>query len=69
MVNIKKPCTLSVEQADQILQAQSIYRYDREWNVAICARCHFAIGENTLAAHTRTHNLSARDYGSCIQAL
>ena len=69
MVNPKKSNTLTIEQADRILQDQSIYRYDREWNVAICAHCRFAVGENTLAGHARTHNLSARDYGPCIQAL
>jgi hypothetical protein len=68
-VNPKKSNTLTIEQADRILQDQSIYRYDREWNVAICTHYYFAVGENTLAAHARTHSLSARDYGSCIQAL
>jgi hypothetical protein len=68
-VNPKKSNTLTVEQADRILQNQLIYRYDWEWNIAIYAHYRFAIEENTLADHARTHNLSVRDYESCIQAL
>jgi hypothetical protein len=66
---LKKLYTLSIEEADRILQDQSIYRYDREWNIAICAYYHFAIAGNTLAAYARRHKISYRDYESIVQAL
>jgi Orsellinic acid/F9775 biosynthesis cluster protein D len=66
---MKTPSTLTAEEADRILEAQTPYRYDQEWNVAICTHCKYAVGRNTLADHARSHDIYFKDYKSCVQAL
>jgi hypothetical protein len=70
MVNIKIPRTLTLEEADRILQSQIPYRYDREWNIAICAQCQYAIRGTTLAIHARVcQKKYIKEYESCVLAL
>jgi hypothetical protein len=67
---MKISSTLTVEEADRILETQTVYRYDREWNVAICIQYQYAIRDDNLRFYARsTHEIFYKDYASCIQAL
>ena len=67
---MKTKRTLTMEEADQILQTQVIYRYDAEWNIAICTLCHSAVTGKGLMKHAHSiHKLTYHDYRPSIDAL
>jgi hypothetical protein len=68
---MKKQLTLLTdEEADRILEAKTVYRYDREWNVAICTHCQYAVPGDNLADHmVKNHRVFYEDYHLPVQAL
>ena len=67
---MKSQTSLTIEDADRILQARMIYQYDTEWNMAICTLCCSAVAGKSLRAHAnRFHKISYRDYRPSLDAL
>jgi hypothetical protein len=67
---MKSKPALTVQEADEILEAQTIYRYNSEWNIAICTRRQHAVAAKTLLRHTNeNHHISHCDYKPVLDAL
>jgi Orsellinic acid/F9775 biosynthesis cluster protein D len=68
---MKKQLTpLTDEEADRILEAKTVYRYDSEWNIAICTHCQYAVPGDSLADHAVSkHRIFYKDYHLPVQAL